>query len=152
MSGSQNLRLVEYFVSEFYRKRALELEHIVSTRFTFKLHTLPPVNFKDFADRMAYISDNSTLKIQDIYSDDDVTFFAKSTIYIPREDDADFEALGLNTFFIKNGLLDKVVVDYELSEDEFKYLQMLLKKNAETQTEQTEEKPQEPILNDIEFI
>lgn len=126
---SQNIKLIAFFISEFYRKRSLELEHIVSTAFTFKLHNLPAQNFQEFAARMGYISDNAILSIEDIHSSDDTTFVAKSSLSIKRENLPDYVATGLNTFVIKNGLLDKVIVKYDLTDEEFIDLQKLLSAN-----------------------
>lgn len=123
---SANHRLVEYFVSEFYRKYTRELAHITSNDFAFQLHNLPDQNFEKFADRMAYISSKATLTIGDIHTDDDVLFYANSSVCIVLAQGEDYVVNGRNGFVVKNGLLERVTVKYDLTDDEFEKMQQML--------------------------
>lgn len=127
---TQNLRMVNYFVSEFYRKRTFELEHITSTSFSFKLQLNPEQSFKDFAERMNYINENAKLTIEEVKSEDDTTFYAQSTLRIPDGEGEEFKAHANNIFVVKNGLLDKVSVMYDLTDQGYDRIQYLLRKNA----------------------
>lgn len=149
---SQNLRLVNYFVSEFYRNRMIELEHVTSPDFSFTLHTGAKQSFTEFAARMGFVNDNAKLELGEIHSTDDTIFIAPSKVSIISEDGQEFIATGENSFLIKNELLEEVKVTYNLADNEFALMQKLLSANAAKSSPRSLEKRVESTDDEILFV
>lgn len=149
---SQNLRLVSYFVSEFYHNKMIELEHITSPNFSFTLHTEKKQTFKEFAERMSYVTENAKLEIGDIRTQDDVYFYASAELSIPTGDAEDYIVHGENRFMVKNGLLDEVKVTYDLCAEDFIVIQQLLVRNALKPMPRVPEMAGSPAEDELLFI
>lgn len=113
---SQNLRLVEYFSSNFYLNHTINLAHIASPSFVFRVNGGDKLDFKAFSLRRKLLSQNGKLSIGDISSDDDTTFYADFVAIINSGE----EATGNCTFRVKNDLIERVEINYHLSKVDLK--------------------------------
>lgn len=119
---SQNLRLVEYFSSEFYRSHTLDLAHIASTTFEFSVNSGPTKNFEEYAKRTAKLNKKANLIIGEFTSEDDIHFHASFETKL----DCKVSASGKCMFKVSRGLLERVNIDYDMTKEEFEIFNQLL--------------------------
>lgn len=112
---SQNLRLAEYFTSEFYKNKTHQLAHIASPNFEFVLNNRGKKNFEEYAIRTTLVGRKSDIEIGEFTSTDDHLFKAACTI---TKDDGS-TASGQMKLHVDHGLLQKVQLDYDLTTDEY---------------------------------
>ncbi|MCJ8323477.1 MAG: hypothetical protein HRU29_13305 [Rhizobiales bacterium] len=144
---TQNLRLVNYFISKFYRNRTLELEHIAAYDFEFILHSDEPINFESYAQRTNLLARCCKLQLSDPVSDDDILFVSKFEMEVPRAGNDSLFATGTNNFTVANGLLTKVTVDYHQTQAEFAQIKAALLENDKILTASVDEDD-----NDLKFV
>lgn len=123
---SQNLRLINYFISEFYSSNTFHLSHVVSPHFQFFPHTHETKLFVDYAVRMDLLRLSCRLEISSPETMDDVTFVTNFKMEIPRRNGSDLYATGINSFVVKDNLLYRVFVHYNLDNDEYTKVQRAL--------------------------
>ncbi|PCI85139.1 MAG: hypothetical protein COB24_13950 [Hyphomicrobiales bacterium] len=108
---SKNYRLVEYFVSEFYRDKPQELEHIVSPTFVFKSPVSGELNFAQYVECVLSYFENSEINIDNISSKDDVGFVVDSTTELKNNTAAYGQKISNKVkIVVKNDLIE--VVEY----------------------------------------
>lgn len=144
---SQNQRLVEYFVSEFYRNKTIALEHITSSSFVFIIQSGSEQSFAEYASRMNILSDSCRLELADPVSEDDIMFVSTFSMTVPSPNKEDLVATGTNKFFVENDLLCKVIVEYDTSADEYKRIQERLAENHSKI-----DPVHEDLSDDIDFV
>lgn len=123
---SQNLRLINYFISEFYSNNTFDLSHVVSPYFQFFPHTHEIKTFVDYAVRMDLLSNSCRLEISAPETMDDITFVTCFKMEIPRRNGTDIYATGINSFVVKDDLLHRVFVHYNQNNEEYKKIQSAL--------------------------
>lgn len=123
---SKNLRLVDYFISEFYSNNIFDLSHIVSPYFEFFPHTHEIKTFVDYAVRMDLISRFCQLEISTLETIDDVTFTTCFKMVIPRNNASDLYTTGINSFVVKDDLLHRVFVHYNQNNTEYQKIQFAI--------------------------
>lgn len=143
---SQNLRLVNYFMSEFYRNKTLNLGYIVSPNFEFYIQDNVKKNFIHYANRMDLLCKCCELEMFSPTTEDDVKFTSKFKMVIEREGEEDLIATGVNEFVIKDDLLFRVYVRYDHSDEEYAQIQAALTHNDKTHNYQKTE-----IIDDLKF-
>lgn len=143
---SQNLRLVNYFISEFYSNNTFDLSHIVSPEFEFFLHTYEKKTFVDYAVRMDLISNCCMLEISPLTTIDDITFNACFKMLIPRKNEADIYAVGINSFVVKDDLLHRVFVHYNQDDDEYNRIQSALSYSHQSANQPTQKTESEQVF------
>ena len=119
---SQNSRLIDYFINEFYLDRTYGLAHITSPSFICRINSGVGLNFDEHVERMTLINLNAILIIDDIKSDDDKIFTAE---FIIRTNE-NLRASGVFTFKVINGLLDNIRIYYSLTDDELGVFEALV--------------------------
>lgn len=127
---SQNLKLVKYFISQFYEERSLELAHIVSPRFYFIVNSSGKLSFEEYAERMNEMYKTSKSFVTDLRSDDDQTFFA-DYIIVTEVDGYSEKLCGIAKYYVLNGLLESVHINRHNDEKEMKRLLELMDKDEE---------------------
>lgn len=75
-------RLVEYFISEFYRNKMEDLSHIVSPDFVYRSVIVSDLTYAEFCERMRLYIQNANVSVDDIHSEDDVVFIVNYTLEI----------------------------------------------------------------------
>ena len=123
---SQNLRLVEYFTSEFYLGHLLDLSHIASPTFTFTVNSSPPENFEEYAKRTSALNRNGKLIIGKFTSEDDIHFHTNSVTKLNIGVSASCKLI----FMVSRGLLERVNINYDMPNEEFQiFNQLIFKEN-----------------------
>uniref|UniRef100_A0A2A4YZ69 Uncharacterized protein n=1 Tax=OCS116 cluster bacterium TaxID=2030921 RepID=A0A2A4YZ69_9PROT len=128
------MKVVSYFVKEFFLKRNTGVGFFTSPSFVFKLDSQQDQTFEEFADRIDHITNNVDIEMEELTSDDDTIFHFKSVINISRDCGSNFLIYGSNTIFLKNGLISKVTIDHDLTEVELEYFLYLLGVNESDAT------------------
>lgn len=144
---SQNSRLVNYFLSDFYRNKVFELKHVVSPNFEFSFQGEKAIGFSQYASRMIYLSKNCDLSILDAKTDDDTIFVSRFEMIIPQPFDNQIIASGVVKYKVEDGLLTKVVVLYDQTGANFEHIQDALAHNN-----QFKKSPENVEIDDILFI
>lgn len=124
---SKNLRLINYFISEFYSNNTFDLSHVVSPHFQFFSHTHEIKTFVDYVMRMDLLSNCCQLDISTPETMDDVTFVTCFKMVIPRKHEPDIYTTGINSFVVKDDLLHRVFVHYNQNNEEYEKIQSALK-------------------------
>lgn len=122
---TQNLRLVKYFMSEFYKSKTSDLAHIASPSFVFQRNNGKPLDFDQYALSKAILAVHAEIEFEELKSDNDVVFYCKWTMRIPDEKKIILTGVGQSRFIVKNGLLQKVHVSYDTAEYVFEYYDKL---------------------------
>lgn len=122
---SQNLRLVEYFLSEFYKNRTLELAHIVSPNFYYCVNGGEKEDFETYVQRMNLIFKNSDSFMTPPQTEDDQIFAVDYVISI--ETNGSIERLyGVAKYNIVNGLLENIHITHHNDQQEIDRLRNLM--------------------------
>lgn len=111
-----NLSLVEYFTSEFYQFEVTSLSHLAANSFTFTINASAPMDFEEFARRRRFLFLNSAISHGEFKSTDDKSFYASVEILTLEGT----RAIGKIMFNVKDRLLQRVEVNYNFTENEFK--------------------------------
>lgn len=112
---SYNLRLVEYFISEFYQFEVTDLSHLAAPTFAFTVNGSEPRLFDEFEKRRRYLFHHSCIKHGEFSSSDDKSFFASFEV-LTLEGDAVQGAIMLQ---VDRQLLQRVDVNYDLAQEDF---------------------------------
>ena len=120
-----NRRLVEYFTSEFYQFEVTNLAHLAAPNFFFTINSSAPMDFKEFEGRRRFLFLNAAISHGQFKSANDTDFYASVEI-LTLEDE---RAIGEIMFSVKEGLLQKVDVNYNFTKAEFKIFFDALFKN-----------------------
>lgn len=112
---SYNLRLVEYFTSEFYQFEVTDLSHLAAPNFTFTINASEPMPFKVFEKRRRFLFLNSAIKHGEFTSTNDKDFYATVEI-ITLEGDV---ARGQIMFSVVDRLVQQVDANYDFTKQEF---------------------------------
>lgn len=123
---TENLKLVEYFTSAFYFKEKIELGHIASTTFGFSINSSPLKTFEEYESRRLLLSQNATLIIDEITTNDDTHFYTNFDVLLKGGK----KFSGKTMLKVSRGLLERVNVDYDLTNDEFKQFEKMLMNNT----------------------
>ena len=115
---TQNLRLVKYFVNNFYYGRTADLSHIASPKFKYVSNSGSPKNFEEYTRNRDVAFQNVEMFIEDFASEDDVSF--KAFYNVIAKDQEIFK--GDMTLKVVRGLLESVLITHDLSPTEFKGL------------------------------
>ena len=113
---TQNQRLVDYFTNEFYQFEVTSLSHSASPYFTFTINSSAPMDFKEFSNRRRFLFLNAAITHGQFYAIDDMNFYANVEILTLEGD----RVSGNIMFQIKDDLLQKVEVNYDLTEEEYR--------------------------------
>lgn len=113
---SYNKSVVEYFTSEFYQFEKTELEHLVSASFSFTINGSDAMDFKEFSSRREHLFLNASIIHGEFVSTDDINFLAPVSITNLSAERVDGEI----NFKIENTLLERVDVNYHLTQIEYK--------------------------------
>ncbi len=116
---SQNLRLIEYFTSEFYSNKTSELAHIVSPDFNFKINNTAERDFEEYAESMLFMTSNTKFVMGDISSDNDDDFILNWEMSMYDESREILVGTGHSKFSVKKGLLQSVHIIYDDTEKVF---------------------------------
>lgn len=111
---SQNKRLVEYFLDEFYRRNPVELEHIISPSFKFVDSTKLEHNFAQYIEQLRIYMPNVNVIINKIDTEDDVGFLVDFSFEITNST-AEYGKKITDSVLIqvKNNLIESVVVIHD---------------------------------------
>ena len=120
-----NLRLVEFFVNEFYKSATSDLEYLASPDFVFTMNSSHPMGFKEFADRRSHLFLTAFTTHGEFSSKDGINFVAD--VEIATFDNERFN--GVIVFKVEDNLLQRVDVDYNLNGVESKHFKEKLFKN-----------------------
>lgn len=112
---SYNQRLVDYFTSEFYQFEVTDLAHLASPTFTFVINASEPKSFDEFEKRRRFLFLISGIKHGPFTSTDDESFYATVEILTLEGEKAN----GVIMFNIRDGLVQRVDVKYDFTEEEF---------------------------------
>lgn len=116
-----NLRLVKYFMNEFYANKIWNLEHIASPTFVFDLNNGNPMDFAEYAASMKFTYSVATIDFGDLKALNDEIFVADWVMSL-KTDRAEMEnGTGLTEFTVERGLLKKVAVYFDVNEYVFQY-------------------------------
>ncbi|MCJ8324309.1 MAG: hypothetical protein HRU29_16195 [Rhizobiales bacterium] len=116
-----NLRLVEYFISEFYTKKTWELSHIASPTFVFDLNDGEPMDFAEYAESMKRMYSVATIKFGDLKAAGTEQFVANWVMSM-KTDRAEMDSgSGYTEFTVERGLLQNVSVFFDIKQYVFQY-------------------------------
>lgn len=111
---SKNFRLVEYFLSEFYLSKPEDLEHIVSPDFYFQGSTRTKKNFAEYIEQVRLYTSNVNVKIDNIYTADDINFLVKFTFEIVGNTAKYGNKINdLVNITVEDGLIQSAIIAYD---------------------------------------
>lgn len=103
---TQNLRLVEYFISNHYRTLKADLAHVVSPSFEFTSPSNDVGNFDRFIEYTKDFPNDKKFVVNDVSTTDDITFIVEFSIEKIDSSDKIYESKV--EIVIKDNLVDKV--------------------------------------------
>lgn len=124
---SPDLKLVKFFIAEFYNNNATEMAYLVSPTFSFTLNSDDRLNFEFFIQRMRFLNHSTKFEIDAPSSEDDKHFNSEFRLQIPNGEDGFITASGKVEIITKYELIQNINVSYHHSQDEYDQFQRLMK-------------------------
>lgn len=124
-----NLKLVNYFITEFLADNSENLANVVSPSFSFYLNLRDKLDFNQFIAKMRQITTAANLNISEITTEDDIHFCFdfEITLAPPNQE---FKSQGFAELLVQNNLIIQVLINYNSSEEEFEEFQRMIKNSS----------------------
>lgn len=110
---SKNLHMVELFLNDFYRLKRIELVETISPEFYYYSPICGKLNFAEYVEFMSGIASYVGVVHNTEISENGAIYNHQFTLKIlDFVDGFDEELTGKTTIFVKNDLIENVVIDY----------------------------------------
>lgn len=126
---SHNSRVVEFFITEFYKNNSVGMVSLISPSFSFTQNLGAKQTFKQFIERMRFLNHSAEFEIFEAVSSNDTVFYSQFEVRIPSGDSDFVSGLGRVKLVVEDRLLCSIDISYHKTQKEYEEFQSLMKES-----------------------